>query len=775
MKTSRLFCFPPLTSRSGRTLPWIVGSLLWVLVFGWFFFQWQRRSELSEAPAPDAASSGPVAVPLGQPGESVRPATRYVADFALKNCTGEAVTDDDLKGKVWVVSFVFTHCVYTCPTITLEMRKLQDQIEHPDFRLVTITVDPKRDDAERLKAYAEQYGADLDRWLFLTGEPEKVYEVITEGFGVVAQELFGEDRKPGLEITHTNRVILVNREGVMVDSYLATEEDKMPLLRRAIEEQLETGSAEPEPPQTDESEVEPKAPETSSPEASESSAPTSATDTSRAESDRARARAISGERLLARAHIPGGSFETALAGAAGAIETATSEDEDEPLIRITTPDGERPPVRTEVRDGVLTIVSGPTQQEWAAQGVIDFALLNIDGTTVTREDLLGHSWIAAFIFTRCAGPCPKVTGQMRILQDQLADLWQLSNCPLPLTGAVTGTTLLAESVELLEEIATSHFPWFDGHDVKLVTITVDPDYDTPEVLARYAEAVKADPERWLFLTGEKTEVQRLIGGCFRQLIRELEGAQREPGFEVAHSTNVMHVDAFGRIRGKYNAQEEREAVLLRRAVVDGRITDEHDLLAAAPETAPSASKTSQDSTGSSTDDSDALEAGSAPAAAQTPTDNAALQAAPDWVLLLPAVNATLNGLATVLLLAGYAAIKRGHPIGHKRIMLTSFGVSILFLVCYLLYHFALQHYTGSGSRRYTGSGWLRPTYFTILISHVVLAAAVPILALITIYRGLKQQYDKHRRIARVTFPIWLYVSVTGVIIYWMLYHGPQAV
>jgi uncharacterized membrane protein YozB (DUF420 family) len=105
-------------------------------------------------------------------------------------------------------------------------------------------------------------------------------------------------------------------------------------------------------------------------------------------------------------------------------------------------------------------------------------------------------------------------------------------------------------------------------------------------------------------------------------------------------------------------------------------------------------------------------------------------------------------------------------------MLTTFGVSMAFLACYLTYHQQLQHYTGSGSRKFDGAGPIRTIYYSILVSHVVLAALVPFLASATIYRGLTSQFERHKRLARVTFPIWLYVSVTGVIIYFVLYHWP---
>ena len=143
---------------------------------------------------------------------------------------------------------------------------------------------------------------------------------------------------------------------------------------------------------------------------------------------------------------------------------------------------------------------------------------------------------------------------------------------------------------------------------------------------------------------------------------------------------------------------------------------------------------------------------------------------PAWVLALPAVNAVLNGSATVLLLVGFALIKSGRRDAHKRVMLTAFGVSVVFLACYLTYHFSLRYYTGSSSKPFPQSHPARPLYLGILLTHVVLAVTVPVLAIITIVRAYKQQWEKHRRIAKFTFPIWLYVSVTGVIIYYMLYH-----
>ncbi|MCZ6670522.1 MAG: DUF420 domain-containing protein [Acidobacteria bacterium] len=133
---------------------------------------------------------------------------------------------------------------------------------------------------------------------------------------------------------------------------------------------------------------------------------------------------------------------------------------------------------------------------------------------------------------------------------------------------------------------------------------------------------------------------------------------------------------------------------------------------------------------------------------------------------LPALNAVLNGISALFLTAGYLFIRRGRIRAHKFCMGSAFLVSTLFLVSYLVYHYL------TGSTPFQGRGWIRSVYFSILVSHILLAAAVPPLSLITIHRALRRRFDSHRRIARWTLPIWLYVSVTGVVVYGMLYHFP---
>ncbi len=135
-------------------------------------------------------------------------------------------------------------------------------------------------------------------------------------------------------------------------------------------------------------------------------------------------------------------------------------------------------------------------------------------------------------------------------------------------------------------------------------------------------------------------------------------------------------------------------------------------------------------------------------------------------MMLPRVNAILNGVATVLLVIGFVFIRRGKWKAHRNMMLAAFGVSVLFLISYVTYH-ALR---GGLSTPFGGEGAvLVGVYYTILISHIILAAIVPVLAILTLNRGLRKRYVSHKKIARWTLPIWLYVSVTGVLVYLMLY------
>jgi len=158
---------------------------------------------------------------------------------------------------------------------------------------------------------------------------------------------------------------------------------------------------------------------------------------------------------------------------------------------------------------------------WPESGVADFSFTDRSGETITKNDLLGKPWVTGFVFTACAGPCPKVSLAMQSIQKR-----------------------------------------YDDKPVNLVTFTVDPKRDTPEVLAKYADFYEADPDQWFFLTGDRDELYELINRSFLMPVMEDENPQ--PGFEIIHTTNLCLVDATGRVVGKYNSVKDADMALLRR-------------------------------------------------------------------------------------------------------------------------------------------------------------------------------------------------------------------
>jgi putative membrane protein len=139
------------------------------------------------------------------------------------------------------------------------------------------------------------------------------------------------------------------------------------------------------------------------------------------------------------------------------------------------------------------------------------------------------------------------------------------------------------------------------------------------------------------------------------------------------------------------------------------------------------------------------------------------------IMDLPAVNGSLNGLSAVLLSAGYVFIRRKNRTAHRNCMIAAFVSSTIFLGCYITYHSYLGFVLHRGPTRFVDPAWFRPIYLTILISHTLLAIAILPLVFMTLSRAVKQRYDLHRKIARWTWPLWMYVSVTGVLIYFLLY------
>ena len=337
--------------------------------------------------------------------------------------------------------------------------------------------------------------------------------------------------------------------------------------------------------------------------------------------------------------------------------------------------------------GIGMMSSPPAQRAAASLSGQDFfvgpfSLVESSGAIVTDQTLADRVWIASFIFTRCPLSCPRISSVMKSLQETL-----------------------------------------EGSGVLLVSITVDPEHDNPEVLRAYAARFSAQPDRWWFLTGDRDAIYALIRERFKLSVApNPEFNLGGEGEEIAHSDRLALVDR-GRIVGLFDSSD--------------------------------------------------------PSAVATLAQQARRRSLPDWIRVLPSVNASLNGLCAVFLVAGWILIRRrspgrGEPFsllaqprvrGHVACMIAAVVTSAIFLSCYLVYHYQ------AGSVSFQGRGWIRMLYFTILLSHTLLATfGVLPLVILTLLRAIRRDFARHLQVAAVTIPIWLYVSITGVVIYLMLYH-----
>lgn len=252
----------------------------------------------------------------------------------------------------------------------------------------------------------------------------------------------------------------------------------------------------------------------------------------------------------------------------------------------------------------------------------------------------------------------------------------------------------------------------EGAPAKVVAFSVDPEHDTPEVLSEYASHFEGgDSEDWLFLTGSEARVHALILGSFKLNVGRMEG--EDPGLAFAHSSRLVVVDGEGRIRGYYDSLEPggTEAAIARARY-----------LAGVPEPTP----------------------------------------------FLPRLNAIFNSTAAVMLVLGLLAIKAGRRERHERFMKLAFLASVAFMASYLYYHFVVIPAQG-GPVRFGGEGTARVAYLVLLATHVVGAVVNLPMVLGTFYLAHKERWEAHKRLARWTFPLWMYVSVTGVMVYFALY------
>jgi len=326
------------------------------------------------------------------------------------------------------------------------------------------------------------------------------------------------------------------------------------------------------------------------------------------------------------------------------------------------------------------LVLAATAGLWATQPppteglgkVPPFTLTDQHGRPLSRADLDGHPWVADFIFTSCGGQCPVLTDAMKELDSRLK-----------------------------------------RSDARLVSISVDPEHDTPAVLAEYAR-VKGASERWAFLTGEHAVISSLVFDGFHLPFQKNEGAP--PGDLVTHTARLVLVDRTGEIRGYYEGVKLENPSLRDDAELD-RL--DHNLRAMG-----NGSK-------------------------------------------LPLLNAALNATSACFLLLGFFFIKLRWVRAHATSMIAALLVSSVFLGFYLYYH-ALY-----AAKPFAGEGFPKAAYLAVLISHVLLAVPTVVLALGTASLGLRGKIDRHIPWARFTFPIWLYVSTSGVAVYALLYevHG----
>lgn len=257
-------------------------------------------------------------------------------------------------------------------------------------------------------------------------------------------------------------------------------------------------------------------------------------------------------------------------------------------------------------------------------------------------------------------------------------------------------------------------------DIVLVTFTIDPDHDQPDELKKYAAFYGADPDRWLFLTGKESAIHALCQQSFGQAV--VRDDTREPGKQISHGFRLALVDRQGFVRDYCNGLPPR-----------------HD-----SETAEFEQNLRRFRAN-------------------------AIKLATD--LIYPKLNALLNAASACCLLLGYLAI-RNRRIGlHKTCMMTALVGSAIFLGFYLYYHFVIRHGqpTRFSDRAPDAPALVGYFYSALLLSHTILAAIVAPLAIYTAYQGLRDRLARHVKIARWTLPIWLYVSVTGVAVYWMLY------
>ncbi len=278
----------------------------------------------------------------------------------------------------------------------------------------------------------------------------------------------------------------------------------------------------------------------------------------------------------------------------------------------------------------------------------------------------------------------------------------------------------------------------EGTSIRIVSFSIDPEIDTPEELRAYAESIDADPERWLFVRSEtEAAMHAFIKDGLMVPLQRNEG-EADAGQAITHGTRMPVIDAEGKIAGLY---ELRDPALGENGV---------PLAEAAP----------------ILDGQYALVIARARALAGL--DYVWPLPSGEHASRIPLLNAFLNGTCLLLLIAGIIAIKRGDKKTHEHLMKAAFVFSAAFLGFYLYYHFVVQPIQG-GATPYNGTGAIKTAYLVMLLTHIVLAVVNLPMVLRTFWLAHKEDWERHKRMAKWTFPIWAYVSLTGVLVYLMLY------
>lgn len=245
----------PVSPRKSPLL--LIGSILWVfcllgIILGWY--EWRKAylaktdAGSTEAVADDDGRSGKMIKLVPQndgtfaaqevtPGVDDNPwSPDGIEDFSFTDTDGNPVTKQDLLGKPFIISFIFTFCRGPCPNVTREMREIAERMKDYDFNLISLTVDPKRDTPEVLKAYGEAQHADFTRWKFLTGDQAQIYGLIQRSFAMPVQEELDRDSKPGFEIIHSTNIMLVDANGRVIGKFNAQKGEEMSKLRKELKQ-----------------------------------------------------------------------------------------------------------------------------------------------------------------------------------------------------------------------------------------------------------------------------------------------------------------------------------------------------------------------------------------------------------------------------------------------------------------------------------------------------------------------------------------------------------